>query len=102
MLGEEEKTVNIFDCAIPVADFRCGCPEDSNGGHYVWRAEFFSPMPSVYLTREIASFHGDLAGTPGWEAVNLPEYKQRLDSALAANACLEEDLQVGAMFCARA
>lgn len=86
--------MNIFNCRIPVADFRCGSPEDSNGGHYVWRAEFFSPMPCVYLTREIASFHGDLAVAPAWEEVSLPEYKQRLDYALADNACLEEDLQV--------
>ena len=84
--------VNFYDASIPVLDCRSGYLEDRNGGHYVWREQFDSPMPSVYRHREIASFHGDLQPFPEWEEVTLLEYKRLFDAAVAANSLLTDDL----------
>lgn len=86
--------VNFFNASIPVLDCRNGYLEDRNGGHYVWREQFNSPMPSVYKHREIASFHGDLQPLPEWEEVTLSEFISLYKQAVKMNRQLSEDLRI--------
>lgn len=87
---------SIFDARIPIEDLRSGREENTNGGAYVWRDEFYSPCVGVYFTRSVASFHGDLEEYPKWEQVTLGEYYRLYKQALKKNAALPKDLRVAA------
>ena len=80
--------------SIAIIDNRNGNAENTNGGNYVWRAQFDSPLPGVYKYREIASFHGDLQPFPEWEIVTLPEFISLYKQAVKINRQLPEDLRI--------
>ena len=80
--------------SIAIIDCRNGNAENTNGGNYVWRAQFSSPLPSVYKYREIASFHGDLQPFPEWQSVTLPEFIRLYKQAMKMNWELPEDLRI--------
>lgn len=89
--------MSFFDARIPVSDNRAGREENTNGGAYVWREEFFSPCIGIYLNRSVCSFHGDLEEMPEWQRITLAEYLQRFRQAMRENAQLPKDLRVGEM-----
>lgn len=80
--------------SIAIMDFRNGNAENTNGGNYVWRAQFSSPIPAVYYYREIASFHGDLQPFPVWESVTLPQFINLYKQAMRMNQELPDDLKI--------
>lgn len=80
--------------SIAIIDNRNGNIENTNGGNYVWRAQFRSPIPGVYYYREIASFHGDLQPFPEWEIVKLPEFISLYKQAMRMNQELPDDLKI--------
>lgn len=80
--------------SIAIIDNRNGNAENTNGGNYVWRAQFDSPLPGVYKYREIASFHGDLQPFPEWQSVTLPEFISLYRQVIEMNRQLAEDLRI--------
>ena len=77
---------NIWDAEIITNDLRHGHPEDTNGGHYVCRAEFYSPSVGEYFAREVWSYHGDIEPYPYWERLTLPEYFEYMRWAVKRQA----------------
>lgn len=80
--------------SIAIIDNRNGNAENTNGGAYIWRAQFSTPIPGVYYYREIASFHGDLQPFPVWESVTLPQFISLYKQAVKMNHELPEDLRI--------
>ena len=85
---------NNFYLQIPVADERNGNCENSNGGSYVCRDEFLSPCPGVYLSREVWSYHGDLADYPKREKLTCVEWFRSIRESMRRNASLACDLRM--------
>lgn len=80
--------------SIAIIDNRNGNAENTNGGAYIWRAQFSTPIPGVYYYREIANFHGDLQPFPVWESVTLPQFISLYKQAVKMNQELPEDLRI--------
>lgn len=83
-----------FRFSVPVLDERQGNEENSNGGNYVLRVQFWSPVVGTYLMREHWSYQGDITPVDEWKRVTLPFWVHEIRRALEDNAKLPYDLRM--------
>lgn len=83
-----------FRFSVPVCDERHGSEENTNGGNYVLRVQFWSPAVGTYLVREDWSYQGDLVSKNEWEQVSFPVWVREIRRALEDNTELPYDLRM--------